>query len=171
MMDNFELKPEPKVKRKSVIWNILTILVLLVACYLAYYFFTIFINPNSPYNPFPPVPSQPSPNLHFHTHHHPPTGHLDTHSNHIPGTNPYKSPHLDFSAVSDHSKPHHNANSHPHRWNADNHPNRHAGLGGHFLCSQYQNACRFGLQLDGCGRHSNECRQSTSALSDCPVGR
>lgn len=56
MMDNFEMKPEPKVKRKSVIWNILTILVILVACYMAYYFFTIFINPNSPYNPFPPVP-------------------------------------------------------------------------------------------------------------------
>lgn len=55
MMDNFELKAEPKVKRKPLIWNILTILVLLGACYLAYYFFTIFINPHSPYNPFPPV--------------------------------------------------------------------------------------------------------------------
>ena len=31
-MDNFELKPEPKVKRKPVIWNILTVLVLLGAC-------------------------------------------------------------------------------------------------------------------------------------------
>jgi hypothetical protein len=54
-MDNFELKPEPKVKKKSVIWNILTVLVILVTCYLAYYFITIFINPYSRYNPFPPV--------------------------------------------------------------------------------------------------------------------
>jgi hypothetical protein len=54
-MDNFELKTEPKVKRKPVIWNILTILVLLVTCYLAYYFMTIFINPKSASNPFPPV--------------------------------------------------------------------------------------------------------------------
>jgi hypothetical protein len=55
-MDNFELRPEPKVKRKSVIWDILTIIVLLGACYLAYYFITVFIYPNSPYNPFPPAP-------------------------------------------------------------------------------------------------------------------
>jgi hypothetical protein len=54
-MDNFELKTEPKVKRKPVIWNILTILVLLVTCYLAYFFMTIFINPHSASNPFPPV--------------------------------------------------------------------------------------------------------------------
>jgi hypothetical protein len=55
MMDNFELKTEPKVKRKSIIWNILTILVLLGTCYLAYYFITIFVNPSSVHNPFPPV--------------------------------------------------------------------------------------------------------------------
>ena len=55
-MDNFELKAEPKVKRKPIIWNILTILVLLVACYLAYYFSAIFIDPNGAYNPFPPLP-------------------------------------------------------------------------------------------------------------------
>jgi hypothetical protein len=44
-MDNFELKAEPKVKRKPVIWNILTIVVLLGVCGLAYLFFTIFQNP------------------------------------------------------------------------------------------------------------------------------
>jgi hypothetical protein len=44
-MDNFELKPEPEVKRKPVIWNILTVIVLLVACGLAYFFLTIFQNP------------------------------------------------------------------------------------------------------------------------------
>ena len=45
-MDNFELKAEPKVKRKPVVWNILTILVLLGVCYLTYYFTAIFVNPN-----------------------------------------------------------------------------------------------------------------------------
>jgi hypothetical protein len=56
-MDNFDLKTEPKVKRKPLIWNILTILVLLGTCCLVYYFVAIFINPISAYNPFPPVPS------------------------------------------------------------------------------------------------------------------
>jgi hypothetical protein len=55
-MDNYELKTEPKARRKPVIWNILTILVLLGTCYLAYYFLAIFINPNSNHNPFPPKP-------------------------------------------------------------------------------------------------------------------
>ena len=55
-MDNFELKPEPKEKRKSPIWNILTVLVLLGTCGVLYYFVTIFINPNTRLNPFPPVP-------------------------------------------------------------------------------------------------------------------
>jgi hypothetical protein len=55
-MDNFELKTEPKVKRKSMIWNILTILVLLGICGLLYYFITVFTNPNSAFNPFSPVP-------------------------------------------------------------------------------------------------------------------
>ncbi len=45
-MDNFELKPEPKVKRKPVIWNILTVIVILCACGLAYLFLTIYQNPN-----------------------------------------------------------------------------------------------------------------------------
>jgi hypothetical protein len=54
-MDNFSLKPEPKVKRKPAIWNILTVLVLVGTCGLAYYFLTIFANPTSAYNPFPPV--------------------------------------------------------------------------------------------------------------------
>jgi hypothetical protein len=55
-MDNFELKPEPKVKKRTpLIWNLLTILTLLGACCLSYYFFTVYSNPNSPYNPFPPV--------------------------------------------------------------------------------------------------------------------
>jgi hypothetical protein len=44
-MDNFELEPEPKVKRKPVIWNILTVIVLLGVCGLAYLFLTIFLNP------------------------------------------------------------------------------------------------------------------------------
>lgn len=55
-MDNYELKPEPKVKRRSPIWNILTVVVLLGICCLAYTFLTIFNNPYSPLNPFPPVP-------------------------------------------------------------------------------------------------------------------
>jgi hypothetical protein len=54
-MDNFELKPEPKLIRKPVIWNILTIVVLIVTCGLAYYFLSFFINPASVYNPFPPA--------------------------------------------------------------------------------------------------------------------
>ena len=44
-MDNFELKTEPKVKPKPVIWNILTVIVLLGACGLAYLFLTIYQNP------------------------------------------------------------------------------------------------------------------------------
>lgn len=57
-MDNFELKPEPKVnKRKPLIWNILTVVVLLGICCLAYIFLTIFNNPNSPLNLLPPVPT------------------------------------------------------------------------------------------------------------------
>ena len=44
-MDNFELKTEPKDKRKPVIWNILTIIVLLGACGLAYQFLRIYQNP------------------------------------------------------------------------------------------------------------------------------
>jgi hypothetical protein len=55
-MDNFELKPEPKVKKRTpLVWNILTILTLLGACCLAYYFITVYSDPNSPYNPFPPA--------------------------------------------------------------------------------------------------------------------
>jgi hypothetical protein len=45
-MDNFELKTEPKVKRKSIVWDILTVLVLLGICGLAYLFLNIFMNPN-----------------------------------------------------------------------------------------------------------------------------
>jgi len=57
-MDNFELKPEPKVKKqKSLVWNILTVIVLLGTCSLAYIFLTIFNNPNSPINLLKPVPS------------------------------------------------------------------------------------------------------------------
>jgi hypothetical protein len=44
-MDNFELKTEPKVKPKPVIWNILTVIVLLGACGLAYQFLAIYQNP------------------------------------------------------------------------------------------------------------------------------
>ncbi len=56
-MDNFELKPEPKVKkRNSLVWNILTVIVLLATCSLAYFFLIIFNNPNSPINPFKPAP-------------------------------------------------------------------------------------------------------------------
>ncbi len=55
-MDEFELKPEPKVKKRgSFIWNFLTILTLLGACGLAYYFYMIYSDPNSPFNPFPPA--------------------------------------------------------------------------------------------------------------------
>jgi hypothetical protein len=54
-MDNYELKPERKVKKKSPIWNVLTVLVLLATCGLAYYFVNIFMDPYSPLNLFPPV--------------------------------------------------------------------------------------------------------------------
>jgi hypothetical protein len=54
-MDNFELKPDRKVNRKSLVWNFLTVVVVLGICGLAYYFLTIFNNPNSPLNPFPPA--------------------------------------------------------------------------------------------------------------------
>ena len=53
-MDNFELIPEKKTKRKPIVWNILTILVVLAICGLAYLFLTIFMNPYAAYNPFPP---------------------------------------------------------------------------------------------------------------------
>jgi len=57
-MDNFDLKPEPKAKRKQnpLLLDILSVVVLLSACYLAYIFLSIFINPNSSFNPFPPPP-------------------------------------------------------------------------------------------------------------------
>jgi len=55
-MDNFELKPERKVNRKSRVWNFLTVVVVLGICGLAYYFLIIYNNPNSPLNPFPPAP-------------------------------------------------------------------------------------------------------------------
>jgi hypothetical protein len=45
-MDNYELRPEPKVKRKSPIWNILTVVVLLGTCGLAYLFLKIFMDPS-----------------------------------------------------------------------------------------------------------------------------
>jgi hypothetical protein len=59
-MDNFDLKPERKVDRQSVIWNILTIVVVLASCCLAYYFLSIFKNPNVALNPFPPVKAIPT---------------------------------------------------------------------------------------------------------------
>ena len=55
-MDNFELKTEPKVKRKPVIWNILTVIVLLGACDLAYQFLAIYQNPRLVPASFRPVP-------------------------------------------------------------------------------------------------------------------
>jgi hypothetical protein len=60
-MDNFDLKPEPKVKKKQnpILLDILSVIILLAACYLAYIFMTIFINPNSSLNPVPP-PSLPT---------------------------------------------------------------------------------------------------------------
>ena len=54
-MDKYDLKPEKK-KRRSPLWNILTVLVLLAACGLLYLFIQVFMNPNMPLNPFPPVP-------------------------------------------------------------------------------------------------------------------
>ena len=53
-MDSFDLKPERKVNRKSLIWNVLTAVVLLSVCCVAYYFVTVFTNPNSRLNFFPP---------------------------------------------------------------------------------------------------------------------
>lgn len=54
-MNNYDLRPEPKVKRKSPTWNILTVVVLLGICGAVYYFYSLFANPNSILNPFPPV--------------------------------------------------------------------------------------------------------------------
>jgi len=45
-MDNFELKTEPKVKRKPIIWNLLTVVVLLGICCLLYLFVTIYQHPS-----------------------------------------------------------------------------------------------------------------------------
>lgn len=53
-MDQFSLKPEKKISRKPILWNILTVIMLLGACCLLYYFLNIFINPYVAYNPFPP---------------------------------------------------------------------------------------------------------------------
>jgi hypothetical protein len=55
-MDSFDLKPERKVNRKSLLWNVLTAVVLLSICCLLYYFVNVFQNPRSPLNFFPPAP-------------------------------------------------------------------------------------------------------------------
>ncbi len=55
-MDEFALKPERKINKKSLLWNILTVVMLLGVCCLSYVFLSIFINPYSPYNPYPPTP-------------------------------------------------------------------------------------------------------------------
>jgi hypothetical protein len=44
-------------KKKSFIWNLVTILVLLATACLLFYFITIFRNPGSQLNLFPPVPT------------------------------------------------------------------------------------------------------------------
>jgi hypothetical protein len=54
-MDGFALKPERKINKKSLIWNILTVIALLGVCCLAYYVLTVFLNPYSALNPFPPA--------------------------------------------------------------------------------------------------------------------
>ena len=54
-MDNFELKPDQKVSRKPLVWNILTVLVLLGILGVGYFLLSIYTNPNSPLNPFPPA--------------------------------------------------------------------------------------------------------------------
>ena len=53
-MDSFDLKPERKVNRKSLLWNFLTGVVLLSVCCLLYYFVSVFLNPKSSLNFFPP---------------------------------------------------------------------------------------------------------------------
>lgn len=55
-MDNYALRPEPKVKRKSPVWDILTVLVLFGICGMVYYFYSIFTNPATFLNPFRPAP-------------------------------------------------------------------------------------------------------------------
>ena len=54
-MDNYDLRPERKVKRKSPTWNILTVLVLLATCGAVFYFYNVFMNPYTFLNPFRPV--------------------------------------------------------------------------------------------------------------------
>jgi hypothetical protein len=53
-MDNYDLRPEPKVKKKPNTWNILTVLVLLGICGAVYYFYSLFVNPYTFLNPFQP---------------------------------------------------------------------------------------------------------------------
>ena len=53
-MDNYDLRPERKVRRKSPVWNILTVLVLLATCGAVFYFYNVFMNPNTFLNPFRP---------------------------------------------------------------------------------------------------------------------
>ncbi|HTX90329.1 MAG TPA: hypothetical protein VMC09_03845 [Anaerolineales bacterium] len=56
-MASFDLKPEPRPKSNSLIWNVLTVVVLLGICGLAYIFLNIYLNPTtSRYNPFAPAP-------------------------------------------------------------------------------------------------------------------
>ena len=134
-------------KRKPVIWNILTILVLLLVIYLAYYFTAIFINPNGAYNPFPPAPlptlfktSTPTPTII------PLAATWTPTLTNSPLTNSNKSSHLDVSSVIDHSNPHFGAYG---LWYTDGLPYGHARLSRYYLSGQYHHSSRPGLQLDG----------------------
>ncbi len=53
-MDTYDLRPQPKARRQSPLWNILTLLAMLGICGAAFYFGNLFLHPNSPLNPFPP---------------------------------------------------------------------------------------------------------------------
>jgi hypothetical protein len=53
-----ELTPEQVRKRKrSLLWNFMTVLTLLCMAGLVYYFVTLYRNPGSPFNLFPPIPT------------------------------------------------------------------------------------------------------------------
>ena len=103
-MDNFELKTEPKVNQKPIIWNILTVIVLLGICGLVYTFLAIFLNParHGSRKLTPCLTSHPLPDTDPHGYHHPAACYLDTYPDHPAFRNAYQGSHLDIGCDADH---------------------------------------------------------------------
>ena len=115
-MDNFELKTEPKVKRKPIIWNILTVIVLLGVCGLAYLFLTIYQNPGHAPRQLPARrASHPLPDSHPHGYHHPPAPTWTPTLTIQPSPTAYQGSHLDIRRGADHADRHHDAYGYSHR--------------------------------------------------------